>query len=127
MHSFQRRHIVDKRLPVTSLDRPQSDIRAMDLSNSAADGLATAFYEKQWLFCPILLFRNMSRFYFKEWIMPICRKQKINDKGGSGTGIYLIEVQEQAARNGFREGAVKYNNKVDHFGDVSGSRRFPLW
>jgi hypothetical protein len=115
---FQRRGIVDSQIPM-SLERLQKGIRGMELSEAEASNLANDFYAKQWLFCPIIIFRNMDRYYEKEHIMPICQKQKINDKAGSATGIYLIEIQEQFVDNNLRAVAVKYQDKKDGFGYVS--------
>ena len=115
---FQKRGIVDSQIPMP-LERLQTRIKEMGLSDTDANKLAYSLYEKQFLFCPIMIFRNMDRYYDKEYIMPICQKQKINDKAGSATGIYLIEVQEQYVDDDLKAGAVRYENKMDGFGHVS--------
>lgn len=115
---FQRRGIVDSQIPM-SLERLQKSIKEMELVQTDSDRLACSFYEKQYLFCPIIIYRNMARYYDKEEIMPICQKQKINDKAGSATGIYLVEIQEQFVEKDLRTGAVKYKDEKDGFGDVS--------
>jgi hypothetical protein len=115
---FQRQGIVDTQIPMT-LEQLRKNIRTMGMIDEDAESLATSFYEKQWLFCPIFFFRNMDKYYPKERIIPICQKQRINDKGGSATGIYLIEVQEQFISDDLKEVAVKYEDKKDGFGYVS--------
>ncbi len=115
---FQRRGIVDGQIPL-SLERLQTGIRGMELSEAEATSLSNNFYEKQWLFCPVIIFRNMGRYFEKDYILPICQKQKINDKAGSATGIYLIEIQEQFVDNKLKAVAVRYEDKKDGFGWVS--------
>jgi hypothetical protein len=115
---FQRRGIVDSQIPMP-LERLEMVIRGMELDNADFQNLASCFYEKQWLFCPIIIFRDMDRYYEKEAITPICSKQKINDKGGIAAGVYLIEVQEQFVAPNLKMGAVRYEDKHDSFGQVS--------
>jgi hypothetical protein len=122
---FQKRGIVDSNIPMP-LEWLQKGIRGMDLSDADARNLANSFYEKQWLFCPVIIYRNMDRYYEKERIMPICQKQKINDKAGSATGIYLIEVQEQFVYENLKEVAVSYQDKKDGFGYVSRHFQTPI-
>ncbi|KAH8807981.1 kinase-like domain-containing protein [Xylogone sp. PMI_703] len=58
----------------------------------------------------------MDREYSKEYIIPICQKQKINDKAGSAMGTYLMEVQEQFVSDDLRKVSMRYENKADGFG-----------
>ncbi|KAE9370120.1 kinase-like protein [Stipitochalara longipes BDJ] len=112
---FQRHGIVDLQIPI-SLERLQTRIKEMELGELEPNKLASSFYEKQYLFCPLIIYRDMARNYDKEYIMPICQKQKINDKSGIATGIYLVEVQEQFVEKDLRTGAVRYQNIKDGFG-----------
>jgi hypothetical protein len=118
---FQKRGIFDMVLPM-SLERLQTRIKEMDLSDADARELAELFYEKQYLFCPVMIYRNMDRLYDKEMIIPICREQKINEKTGSATEISLIEVPEQFVGNDLKPGASGYEDKRDGFGYVSQQR-----
>jgi hypothetical protein len=115
---FQKRGIIDMVIPI-SLERLQTRINEMDLSEADARNLAVLFYEKQYLFCPVMIYRNMDRLYDKEMIIPICREQKINEKAGSATEISLIEVPEQFVGNDLKPGASGYEDKRDGIGYVS--------
>jgi hypothetical protein len=119
VHRFQRSGIEDSRLPMSNLEELHTIIKAMGLRDADAKNLAQQFHEKQWEFCPIDLDIDMSRHFDKEYIMPICQKQKINDNGGSATGIYLIEVQAEFVSADLKKSASKYNSKKDNFGYVS--------
>ena len=115
---FQKRGIVDSHVPMP-LERLHSRIKEMGLSDTDAKKLADSFYEKQYLFSPVVFFRNMDKYYDKELIIPICRKQKINEKAGSATGIYLVEVQDQFVHDNLKAVAVSYEDPKDTFGGVS--------
>jgi hypothetical protein len=115
---FQKRGIVDSKIPMP-LESLRTQVKAMELSDTDPNKLACSFFDKQYLFCPVIIFRNMDRYYDKELIMPICQKQKINDKAGSATGIYLIEVQEQFVEKDLKMNAVRYEDRKDGFGYVS--------
>jgi hypothetical protein len=119
VHQFQRNGIEDSRLPMSNLEELHTIIKAMGLKGADAKNLAQQFHVKQWEFCPIVLYIEMSRHFDKEYIIPICQKQKINDKGGSAKGIYLIEVQEEFVSRDLKKRTSKYNSKKDNFGYVS--------
>ncbi|KAH7324079.1 kinase-like domain-containing protein [Rhexocercosporidium sp. MPI-PUGE-AT-0058] len=118
VHKFQNSGIEDSRLPVSNLDELHATIMRMGLGleNAEARNLAQKFHAKQWSFCPVDLSMDMSKNFDEKYIMPICQKQRINDKGGSATGIYLIEVQEEFVSPDLKRSAVKYDSKEDSFG-----------
>ena len=121
VHKFHQSYIEDSRLPVSNLDDVHYTITQMglDLDDAEARKLAQEFHAKQWSFCPIDLSIDMSKDLHEKYIMPICQKQKINEKGGSATGIYLIEVQAEFVSAELKKSASKYNSKEDGFGFVS--------
>ncbi|KAG4441125.1 hypothetical protein IFR05_003415 [Cadophora sp. M221] len=115
VHKFQNSGIEDSRLPFSNVEL-HTTIMGMGLENAEARALAEKFHAKQWSFCPIDLSTDMSKNFDKKYIMPICQKQKINEKGGSATGIYLIEVQEEFVSADLKQSASKYNSREDGFG-----------
>lgn len=89
VHTFQRRGIVDRNLP-TDLSSLRHKLN--DLPN--AEKLAMDFDEVQWRFCPARFELHCGHEHPKNMIIPICRKEKINSKGGTAQ-VWQIDVQEE--------------------------------
>ncbi|KAI9776787.1 MAG: hypothetical protein M1816_005081 [Peltula sp. TS41687] len=88
---FQRCDVVDRLLPI-----PLRELRAKLETAGLPDAekLATRFDEMQWRFCPARFDLHMGRDHVKNRIIPICRKEEINSKGGTAQ-LWQIDVQEE--------------------------------
>ncbi len=84
---------VDSKLD-TSLDDYELR-RYLSLSGlSDPDNLIDRFERVKWSFCPIKLRLNMSEsFKGGRWILPFCKRRKINEKGGTAD-LWQVLVQE---------------------------------
>jgi hypothetical protein len=94
----------------------------MGLSDPEAEKLAIKFNEVQWQFCPAKFELEMGRDFEKDRVIPICKKEIINTKGGTAT-LWQLEVLEEFVGDKLRETArnSRYNNPNDRFGYVSDS------
>lgn len=88
---FQRYEIVDRRLPI-DIRTLEGILIEMGLPN--AEKLAVDFDQSQWRFCAANFDLDMCQDYVKNMIVPICRKKKINMKGGTAQ-LWRIAVQEE--------------------------------
>lgn len=89
--TFQRHDIVDRRLPISLLNL-RRDLETAGLPN--AKQLVTDFDKIQWRFCPVRFDLHLSRRFHRNKIIPICKKEEINSKGGTA-GLWQIAVQEE--------------------------------
>ena len=111
IHVFQRNNIMDYHLP-----KPLRELE-FALQGAGVDNpreLAVAFNEKQWSFCPVNFDLHLSREYRQEEIiLPICRKEVINVKGGTAQ-LYQIDVREDFIGPRLRKAAARsrYNYAV---------------
>ncbi|KAI1101815.1 hypothetical protein F4804DRAFT_314785 [Jackrogersella minutella] len=95
---FQRHGIIDKRLPTR--DRSDTEYLEKDLERKGVYNTKQfweRFQERMWLYypCPLDLgmrttFRDPDR---GRWIMPFCKRQRINMKGGTAQ-VWEVAVQE---------------------------------
>ncbi|KAL8687353.1 MAG: hypothetical protein Q9224_005177, partial [Gallowayella concinna] len=91
IHVFQKHNILDTHLPIP-LQQLQSKFETARISD--AKQLAADFDEKQWPFCPAKFDFHYSQEYNEHKILPICKKEKINEKGGTAQ-LWQIEVKEE--------------------------------
>lgn len=105
--SFWRREKLDKQLPMDLLSL-KSLFESMRIFNW--EQFAIDFDERQWKYCAAKLDLNRGRQYPENRIMPFCRRQEINSKGGTAQ-LWQIEVLEEFVEPRLRE-AVK-NSRYD--------------
>jgi hypothetical protein len=122
---FQRLGIVDMRLPVDLLSL-QDKVSAMDLPKTEGGwkGLAERFDDMQWRFCPARFDHRVGREHPKNMILPIFKKEEINDKGGTAC-LWQIAVQEEFVGQKIRDAVrnSRFYDRRDNFGWVSPIRR----
>lgn len=106
---FEYRGLCDKKLPISL-----SDLK--DLKNHGFT-YAEEFNRKQWAFCPAD-FDYHSRNYHSDRIIPICKKEEINDKGGTAQ-LWQIAVQEDFVKPRLKERVPNSRFQDDRFGYVS--------
>ncbi|KAL8772818.1 MAG: hypothetical protein Q9209_002163 [Squamulea sp. 1 TL-2023] len=104
---FRRHDILDKHLPIPhqQLRTKLQDFRIPDAIRLAAD-----FDEKQWPFCPAKFDLHSGQEYNEHKILPICKKVKINEKGGTAQ-LWQIEVKEEFVGHRLKEAVAfsRYN------------------
>ncbi len=118
VHLWHWQGIVDTSLPIP-LWSLKERIKKMDFLNfSLADveQLAEKFNNMQWRFCPANFQLNDGEDYNKERIIPICRKDLINTKGGTAK-LWQIVVQEEFVGKELRE-AVSSSRFKDPKGEL---------
>lgn len=108
---FENRGLCDKRLPI-----PLSDLK--DLRDHGFP-YAEDFNRKQWAFCPAN-FDYHSRNYHSDRIIPICKREEINDKGGTAR-LWQIAVQEEFVKPNLRDRVPNSKFHDERFGCVSQS------
>ncbi|KAL8820291.1 MAG: hypothetical protein Q9223_001457 [Gallowayella weberi] len=91
IHKFQRHNVLDKHLPIP-LQQLQVKLQTAHIPD--AERLAADFDEKQWRFCPAKFGLDYGQEYNEHTILPICKKEKINEKGGTAQ-MWQIEVKEE--------------------------------
>lgn len=86
------------------IDLSSLKARLGDLGISAADAdsLAERFDKQQWRYCPAKFRLNARRSYSPNHIIPISKKEAINDKGGTAT-VWQIEVLEEFVEERLRK------------------------
>ena len=92
VHAFQRLDIIDKHLPTSLLTLREKLYDRKDIPDG--DKLATVFDQAQWRFCPAKFELHVGEDFVEHRILPICKKDKINNKGGTAK-LWQIEVQEE--------------------------------
>ena len=119
VHHFSRLEIVDKHLPIDLLTL-HARLGEMELDSVDRRKLEADFERNQWRFCAAKFELGAGRQYFKNRIIPICRKKTINDKGGTAK-LWEIEVQEEFVGKTLRDVVWKsrYDDPKDNFGLVS--------
>jgi hypothetical protein len=75
IHHFFRKDKVDRHLPI-DLNTLESTFRAIETNE--ADERAKQFDNIQWRFCPVQFDLDMSKEFWKDFVLPICNKQPIN-------------------------------------------------
>jgi hypothetical protein len=93
IHHFRRYQIDDRHLPIP-LATLQVRISKMRLCADHAHGLASKFNETQWRFCPVKFDLDMDRECVQDDIIPICRKSRINKKGGTSE-VWVVDVYDE--------------------------------
>ncbi|KAL8962851.1 MAG: hypothetical protein Q9193_000811 [Seirophora villosa] len=83
--------ILDKHLPIDH-QQLREKFRAAQIPD--ADQLAAEFDKKQWMFCPAKFELHSGQEHREPKILPICKKEEINKKGGIAR-VYQIEVKEE--------------------------------
>ncbi|KAI4218743.1 MAG: hypothetical protein L6R36_008776 [Xanthoria steineri] len=108
---FQTFNILDQHLPI-----PLHQLREkLKPSHEVQDywKVAAAFDQKQWAFCPAKFELHRAREYTEHSILPICRKEKINEKGGTAK-LWWIDVKEEFVGNALKQAVAfsRYNYSV---------------
>lgn len=116
---FRRLDIVDRFLPVPKLILDEK-ITKMDLGSTDKAKLGADFEKLQWRFCAAKFELRTGHHYFKNRIIPICQKKRINNKGGTAD-LWEIGVQEEFVGDTLRETVrnSRYIDSKDNFGYVS--------
>jgi hypothetical protein len=126
VHVFRRVESVDKHLPIplSTLQGIFHQIRAEDLRRAPPnlDQLAADFDREQWQFCPAKFDLEDCPDFHRNRIIPILKKAKINDKGGTAT-LWQVEVLQEFVGKKLQEVVQTslYNIDEDHYGPVSSS------
>lgn len=95
---FQRSKIVDKRLPMhDGLFTIHLENKLRESGIEDAKSFSECFLEKTWLYCPCRVEFGMHNTFLDpghgRWIMPFCKRQPINMKGGTAQ-VWEVAVQE---------------------------------
>lgn len=114
IHQFRSHDIIDRHLPM-DLAQLRKKIRAMNLSDQP--GLADRFDSLQWQFFPVKLEFDDQNVYPEKRILPICKKEKINEKGGTAQ-LYQIAVQEEFVGPNLRSAVASSRYEDNEFGTV---------
>jgi hypothetical protein len=119
---FQRQSIVDRRLPI-DLRALQTELAAMDLGTMKlpnVENLAEKFDNMQWRFCPARFDLRVGWDHPKNKIIPIFKKEKINDKGGTAQ-LWQVAVQEEFVGDKIRKAVrnSRFHDATNGFGYVS--------
>ncbi|KAI2466329.1 hypothetical protein F4781DRAFT_406060 [Annulohypoxylon bovei var. microspora] len=95
---FQRFNIKDKRLPLREISdtKPfEESLRRRGIPNTKS--FLEQFLERMWLYYPCTLEYGMRTTFLDpdrgRWIMPFCKRQRINSKGGTAQ-VWEVAVQE---------------------------------
>ncbi|KAI1209587.1 uncharacterized protein F4807DRAFT_97731 [Annulohypoxylon truncatum] len=94
---FQRYKIIDRRLPVREIytNLLENDLRKRGIQNTK--NFWQRFLEKMWMYYPCPLELGMRDTFLDpgrgRWIMPFCKRQRINMKGGTAE-VWEVAVQE---------------------------------
>jgi hypothetical protein len=126
---FQRVSIVDKNLPIDP-EILQNRLQAMDLAPyqlANVANLAEEFDAIQWRFCPAMFDFRVGLDHLPNRIIPIFKKEKINDKGGTAQ-LWQISVQEEFVSGKIRKACSnsRFHDAKDGFGWVSLIPSFPM-
>ncbi|CAL8583949.1 hypothetical protein XPA_009559 [Xanthoria parietina] len=105
---FQTFNILDQHLPI-----PLQQLREkLKPSHEVQDywKVAAAFDQEQWAFCPAKFELHRGREYTEHSILPICRKEEINEKGGTAR-LWWIDVKEEFVGNALKQAVAfsRYN------------------
>ena len=108
---FQRFDILDQHLPIP-LQQLREKLKPC-LTIQDYWKLAAAFDQKQWAFCPAKFELHRAREYTEHRILPICRKEKINAKGGTAR-LWMIDVKEEFVGHALKQAVAfsRYNCSV---------------
>ncbi|OBT67421.1 hypothetical protein VE03_03009 [Pseudogymnoascus sp. 23342-1-I1] len=117
IHLFFRQYLLDRYLPIP-LQSLRDTVKKMPISNR--DELAEGFNNLQWRFCPVKFEMSMERYFPENQIMPFCKREKINDKGGTAQ-LWQIEVPEEFIGPNLAK-AIKKEGKYDAINDSIGPR-----
>ncbi|KAL8972470.1 MAG: hypothetical protein Q9197_002763 [Variospora fuerteventurae] len=115
VHLFQRVDILDKHLPINH-QQLREKCRIARIPN--ADQLAAEFDKKQWPMSPAKFELHSGQIHHEHKILPICKKEEINKKGGTAR-VYQIEVKEEFVGKKLRQAVAfsRYNcgpSKKEH-------------
>ncbi|KAL9021295.1 MAG: hypothetical protein Q9185_001500 [Variospora sp. 1 TL-2023] len=107
VHLFQRVDILDKHLPINH-QLLREKCRNARIPN--ADQLAAEFDKKQWPMSPAKFELHSGQIHHEHKILPICKKEEINQKGGTAR-VYQIEVKEEFVGKTLRQAVAfsRYN------------------
>ncbi|KAH9218138.1 hypothetical protein DL95DRAFT_521669 [Leptodontidium sp. 2 PMI_412] len=89
IHFFRRYQIHDRHLPI-----PPLTLRDKISTLGLPAEFESAFIETQWRFCPVKFDLGMDNFCPPDSIIPICRKKRINKKGGTSE-VWDVDVYEE--------------------------------
>ncbi|KAF2811553.1 uncharacterized protein BDZ99DRAFT_518812 [Mytilinidion resinicola] len=91
---FQKAKIVDKNLEFahTFYKELEEDLKMKNIQDAAR--IITEFEKAKWSYCPAPVRMDMEeKFHGGKWILPFCRRQSINTKGGTAE-VYQVSLQE---------------------------------
>jgi len=118
VYHFNKVDITDNALPIRlrTLKRKVNELE----SNGTAvqvQTLAQQFYQRQWAYCPAIFELNMGKIFPHNRVMPLCKKEQINDKGGTAH-LTQIEVLEEFIGDTLEEyvHSSRYEDKRDDLG-----------
>jgi hypothetical protein len=120
VHHFQRQDIVDKHLPI-DLRSLQAKIWLMDREDLPnAESLPERFEKAQWRYCPAIFDLGVGWDHPRNKIIPICKKEQINDKGGTAR-LWQIAVQKEFVGHRLREAVSNsmFHDTKNNLGEVS--------
>lgn len=114
IHLFRRWNIVDGTLP-RALSTLLASLSKQKTYN--AEDIATRFEEEQWRFCPGRFELDRGRDYTAKWVIPICNREPVNNKGETAT-VSQIMVQEEFVGHKLRVAASSSQFNDPKFGSV---------
>jgi hypothetical protein len=118
IHEFHRMGFTDKGLPfdIHRLEVAWARIPVIKFPSESA----RAFFERQWVYCPLIFSLDMGRDLPTQMALPILRRQRINAKGSTST-IYEIVVLEEFVDSALRQVVVnsRFDDPQDGLGYVS--------
>ncbi|KAL8946445.1 MAG: hypothetical protein Q9222_007160 [Ikaeria aurantiellina] len=102
-----RNNFLDKHLPL-SLEEVRGKLRKAQAHGARIDDVdqfAAELNLQQWRFCPVKFNLHGGYDFLVDVILPISRKEKINEKGGTAT-LWQIDVHEEFVGNTLRKAVV---------------------
>ena len=113
VEEFWRQEKSDRALPVDLLWL-RNTLKELKLPDH--DKIADEFDKVQWKYCPVKFDMNMHRKYIQNRIMPFCRREAINDKGGTAK-LWQVEIPEAFVGQSLRQAVPSsrfHNEKLGH-------------
>jgi hypothetical protein len=92
--NFQDEKILDKDLEHAGVDYRYVVETLQKHNIPDAKRLVERFEEKKWSYCPVIIKHRMSNaFRDGRWVIPFCKRQEVNEKGGTAQ-VWQVLIQE---------------------------------
>jgi hypothetical protein len=116
---FRQAKIVDKNLEFadTFYEELKYDLGMKGVND--ADRIITEFEKAKWSYCPAPIRMDMQeKFHGGKWILPFCRRQSVNTKGGTAE-VYQVCLQEDLVPDDMKKKIWRSKHVDKKYGVVS--------